>query len=252
MTSENTSDNTQEQALNKTDVSGCTAEFPFFGAKYPDARCIDGYLHDMDKCDENGNLYLMDESYPCPFCNREEFIQQQKDNEEDLEKVSEWINYINSKYNLQKVYQRLVDAGNGDCMKCAIATLLNLKYEEVPHFLEFENPNSGMINFMLDKGFDFECCLYNYPNSEYSTIEKLKDFKGINGLFYASVFSPKYYKEENGIEGHQVTHAVVINKNFEIVFDPNREYKNIKEYPASDKLGYKGIKNIYLFTPKVV
>ena len=30
------------------------------------------------------------------------------------------------------------------------------------------------------------------------------------------------------------------------------EYKNIKEYPASDKLGYNGIKNIYLFTPKVV
>ena len=87
MTSENTSDNTQEQALNKTDVSGCTAEFPFFGAKYPDARCIDGYLHDMDKCDENGNLYLMDESYPCPFCNREEFIQQQKDNEKNLKKV---------------------------------------------------------------------------------------------------------------------------------------------------------------------
>jgi len=143
-------ENNESKALNKTDVSSCTAEFPFFGAKYPDARCIEGYLHDMDKCDENGNLYLMEESHPCPFCNREEFMQQQKDNEEDLEKVSEWINYINAKYNLDKVYQRLVDAGNGDCMKCTIATLLSLKYEEVPHFLEFESPNSEMINFMID------------------------------------------------------------------------------------------------------
>lgn len=27
-------------------------EFPFFGASYPDARCINGYLWDLDKCDE--------------------------------------------------------------------------------------------------------------------------------------------------------------------------------------------------------
>jgi hypothetical protein len=25
-------------------------EFPFFGASYPDARCINGYLWDLDKC----------------------------------------------------------------------------------------------------------------------------------------------------------------------------------------------------------
>ena len=33
-------------------------EFPFFGASYPDARCIDGYLFDLDKCDENGKIVL--------------------------------------------------------------------------------------------------------------------------------------------------------------------------------------------------
>lgn len=49
-------------------------EFPFFGASYPDARCIDGYLFDLDKCDENGNLYG-DGDIPCPFCNTEEFIE---------------------------------------------------------------------------------------------------------------------------------------------------------------------------------
>lgn len=32
-------------------------EFPFFGASYPDARCINGYLWDLDKCNENGELY---------------------------------------------------------------------------------------------------------------------------------------------------------------------------------------------------
>jgi hypothetical protein len=150
---------------------------------------------------------------------------------------------------MEKVYQRIVDAGNGDCMKCAIATLLNLKYEEVPHFLEFESPNSEMINFMAAKGFEFELCLYNYPNSEYSTIEHLKNFEGIDGLFYASVFSPKYYKKEDGIDAYQVTHAVLINKNYEIVFDPNVDYQNIEKYPESELLGYNGVKTIYLFKP---
>lgn len=32
-------------------------EIPFFGAHYPDARCINGYLWDLDRCDEDGNLY---------------------------------------------------------------------------------------------------------------------------------------------------------------------------------------------------
>jgi len=150
---------------------------------------------------------------------------------------------------MKKVFQRQVDAGNGDCMKCAIATLLNLEYEEVPHFLKFEFPIEAMTGFMFEYGFEFEHCLYNYPNSEYSTIGNLKDYDGVNGLFYASVFSPKYYKEEDGINAHQITHAVLINKNYDIVFDPNIDYQNIDKYPASEILGYNGIKTIYLFKP---
>lgn len=48
-------------------------EFPYFGANYPDTRCIEGYLWDLDKCDEQGNLYGEGDT-PCPFCNTEEFI----------------------------------------------------------------------------------------------------------------------------------------------------------------------------------
>lgn len=29
-------------------------EFSFFGASYPDARCINGYLWDLDKVNEKG------------------------------------------------------------------------------------------------------------------------------------------------------------------------------------------------------
>lgn len=61
----------------QTDVSGSAVnqcpEFPFFGASYPDARCVDGQLWDLDKCDDNG-LYSSGDNPPCPFCNTEAFI----------------------------------------------------------------------------------------------------------------------------------------------------------------------------------
>ena len=102
------------------------------------------------------------------------------------------------------------------------------------------------INNFLKRNGDIKALITPYDKGQ-PLIDDVAD-----GEWYDIVVLDIVLKEENGIEGHQVTHAVVINKNFEIVFDPNREYKNIKEYPASDKLGYNGIKNIYLFTPKVV
>lgn len=68
----------QEPAGPVTDNSSSVAtpcpEFPFFGASYPDARCIDGYLWDLDKCDEKG-LYSSGDNPPCPFCNTQAFVE---------------------------------------------------------------------------------------------------------------------------------------------------------------------------------
>lgn len=51
-------------------------EFPFFGASYPDARCIDGYLWDLDSCTEDPNVFTCGGDIPCPFCNKNEFIEE--------------------------------------------------------------------------------------------------------------------------------------------------------------------------------
>lgn len=48
-------------------------QFPHFGAKYPDAQCIDGYLWDLDKY-EDGKLYGGGDD-PCPFCNTEAYLE---------------------------------------------------------------------------------------------------------------------------------------------------------------------------------
>lgn len=57
-------------------------EFPYFGATYPDATCIDGFLWDLDKF-EDGKLYGGGEE-PCPFCNTEAFIECQLDDFGDI------------------------------------------------------------------------------------------------------------------------------------------------------------------------
>jgi len=50
----------------------CDYHAPFFGATYPDACCIDGYLWDLDSCDEPGGELCIGGDIPCPACNTAE------------------------------------------------------------------------------------------------------------------------------------------------------------------------------------
>lgn len=51
---------------------GCSEEFPWFGAHYPDAQCIEGYLWDLDSYEDG--LLTMGGEYPCPYCNAGRFM----------------------------------------------------------------------------------------------------------------------------------------------------------------------------------
>lgn len=67
-------------------------EFPYFGASYPDACCIDGYLYDLDDCDVDGCLYERHEKHPCPFCNWDEFKDTWGENAEDFfAEIKNWV-----------------------------------------------------------------------------------------------------------------------------------------------------------------
>jgi len=74
-------------------------EFPHFGASYPDARCIDGYLWDLDS-DEDG-FFTHGGDDPCPFCNREEYMEWIIDplNGVTKERVEAHLKFIDEKYN---------------------------------------------------------------------------------------------------------------------------------------------------------
>jgi hypothetical protein len=159
-----------------------------------------------------------------------------------------------------RVYQTIVDKGTGNCMQAAIASLLNLQLNDVPNFKELGYDWFSALNNLLNElGYEYEGCLYNYnafriinerKNVESADLRtrfnKIKEMEGVDGYFYASVYSPKYY---NVNDNPPITHAVIINKSLDIVHDVNPEYVDIKSYPEQEKLKYNGILNIFMINP---
>lgn len=77
---------------------GCGIKFSFFGALYPHAVCLDGYLYDMDSWDGEG--YSIGGDVPCPICNTRKFIELFGENDvfENKENVLKYIEKVKRKY----------------------------------------------------------------------------------------------------------------------------------------------------------
>lgn len=52
----------------------CGYQGSHFGAWYEDATCCDGYLWDLDSCDEPGGPLYNGGDIPCPKCNTKEYV----------------------------------------------------------------------------------------------------------------------------------------------------------------------------------
>lgn len=61
--------------MSSENTLGCNYEAPNFGARYPDGTCIDGFMWDLDSCDEPGGPLYGGGDEPCPWCNTLEFIE---------------------------------------------------------------------------------------------------------------------------------------------------------------------------------
>lgn len=165
---------------------------------------------------------------------------------------------------MKKVYQRRIDPGHGDCMQAAIASLLDDEYENVPPFIEYENWFELFVQYVESKGYEYEGMFHNkiwgilqHPTDEcfdelkfhewyLLNAKNLKKHQGVNGLFYCTVLSPKYFNWNNMNQ----THAVICDSNLNIVHDPNKEYVSIKSYPLSSVIGCNGIINVCNFRLK--
>ena len=161
---------------------------------------------------------------------------------------------------MKKVYQRINDPRHGDCYKCSIASILDLEYDDVPHFIEMgEDWLVEAQKFFREHGYDYTGReLYNprvafLENPQFNLYEdtwmadecsfnSLKPEYGINGLFMATVYSPKYTNPSEHPIDH--LHSVLCDIDYNIVFDPQHEYEKVKNYPYSRLIGYNGIRSI--------
>ena len=160
-------------------------------------------------------------------------------------------------YPMKKVYQTIIDPGKGNCMQAAIASLWEFPLEEVPNFKEYDQEwFSKMWSFIGEcsvDGQEYEILgtLYN-PKGHHGfkgedRFPEIKEMAGVKGYFYASVYSPIFYHPE---AKDPCTHAVVIDKDYNIVHDVNKQNLEVKVYPEADKMGYNGILTILMIEPK--
>ncbi len=153
------------------------------------------------------------------------------------------------------VYQTIIGGTNdkipGNCMQAAYASLLDLPLEEVPNFISYGNNwFSIMYHWLLSKGIEHSHWKNNPCNLSYwgerEEFESISNLNGIRGYFYASVYSPAFFKAEDLISKttSPATHAVIIDKDFNIVHDPNPLNKDVKEYPLAHRIGFNGVLSV--------
>lgn len=165
------------------------------------------------------------------------------------------------------VFQTIVDKDHGNCMQAAMASLFDLPLDAVPHFLECGDQWFSVMNeFIKSRGFEYNFMLHNkryitlysptfecfkkpkWHKKSIITPKRLYKEPGVNGYFYAGVLSPNNFDFKDKIIH---THAVIIDRDYNVVHDPNPAYKDILGYPLGSLMGYNGIIDVYIINPIV-
>ena len=118
---------------------------------------------------------------------------------------------------MKKVDQTNVVLGEGNCMQAVVASLLELDLKKVPNFIKYANhktkdPYWEMYTFMEKHGYKMSEIDIKIGDKPISALDVTEIDGGINGYFYAEVPSQTH---------SGVNHAVVVDKNLNIVHDPN-------------------------------
>lgn len=147
---------------------------------------------------------------------------------------------------MKPVYQTISNSINGNCLAAMVASILELSIEEVPNFVEADDWFVAMQEFMLKHGYIYDRYLINGNRLDQPVEEKekfewfgveLPEQGSINGCYDAVVFSKNYHGE---------CHAVVCDRDFNIIHDPST-IENPSNYPQADQIGYSGIIGVCLW-----
>ena len=115
---------------------------------------------------------------------------------------------------MKPVMQRIIDSKNGDCLKCCVASLLELPYEKVPNFVEELDWNYAMQKFL--KTYNMYPLYLQRTDPLYQKVNYIATGKSFRGDFH---------------------HAIIMNGN-DMVHDP---------HPSN--LGIENFQHIIVFQP---
>lgn len=146
-------------------------------------------------------------------------------------------------------------------MQAVVASLLELPLERVPEFRGNGDEYSWWdeyIDFMKSNGYEFHKIIGN-PRTlgaygEDGIIDLLGGkHEGINGdFFYATVYSPYFFDRVQYICNPKYTpayHAVVVDREMNIIHDPHPHYQGVKQYPLHELINYNGVVAVDIFKP---
>lgn len=110
------------------------------------------------------------------------------------------------------VYQTIISPENGNCMQAALASLFDKELDDVPNFVEYDNWTYKCVLWLRDLGYQLAYVNACNLDGKITLKDVLEYDGGVNGYFYASVPSQTF---------PGVTHAVIIDKEGNVVHDPN-------------------------------
>jgi len=113
---------------------------------------------------------------------------------------------------VKKVYQSKVSNVHGDCARAVVASLFELRLREVPKFFPDDQQAYKLLKYFQSRGYNPSVFGRKLPGDKGPTLKEVAKFDGgVNGYFYGSVSSQTY----------DCMHAVVLDKNLNVVHDPN-------------------------------
>jgi hypothetical protein len=127
--------------------------------------------------------------------------------------------------------------------QAAVASLLDMKIEEVPDFDQYPDSWAKVIGFLSLHEYVFNGCLYN-PKVANSVVDSkfgsLFGMEGVKGFFIGITYHPDIITKD---------HLVIIDKMIKIVNPLREEYKETG-FPLEDIIGFSGVKQILLIHKK--
>jgi len=113
---------------------------------------------------------------------------------------------------MEKVFQTDLSPKTGNCHQACLASLLDMKLDDVPHFMVMENFHRKETEWLIKKGFVYVGAYIPdfFPNDY--------EFEGIEGYFIAG-----------GPTDRGTQHSVIVDKKLNLIHDPNPNGNGLTE-----------------------